>query len=115
MSQASIEALLAIANPRLVPGDVLDRLVEKMPIVQEADPAWGLVLEESYEYDDLEACLHSVAEHIKSSGVFPKDAGLLLRIAVYNKAFTYTGRIEPRQIFVDSGLAIELSVYPTDD
>ncbi|MGO1068696.1 hypothetical protein [Lysobacter sp. CA199] len=115
MSRASVGALLAIANPGIVPNDVLDHLVKRMPQVQEADPAWGLVLEESCEYDDLEGCLNSVEEHIKSSGVFPKDAGLLLRVAVYNEAFTYTGRIEPRQIFVDCGLAIELSIYPTDD
>ncbi|QCW28055.1 hypothetical protein [Lysobacter enzymogenes] len=113
MSRVSIEALLAISNPSVIPRSKLDGLIRQMPVVEAADSSWGLTLEDPCEYTDTDSCLEANLERIGVLGEFASQAGLTLRIAVYNESATYTGRIKPRQEVVDAGLLIELSVYPT--
>ena len=51
------------------------------------------------EYPDVDSCLVAVLERIAPIGACAREAGMLLRIAIYNPNFTYTGLIRPHQGF----------------
>lgn len=112
MSQATIEASVAIFNPERLPKNALHAVMRDMQEVDRTDSSWGLLLEHPSRFFDINDALTAVTDQLRPIAPFLGESRVVVRLAVYNPNFTYTATIKPSLEIAQLGIELEISVYP---